>query len=237
MSIFNFKYFKVKQADSAMKVGTDALLLASMAEPDVLPGNALDVGTGTGVVALIIAQRFKDARVDAIDIDAPSVKECEENFIASAWSDRLSVFQIDFRDFQPERTYDLIISNPPYYGTTNRNEDKRKARARHVDSLPLVEFSQKCSDLLSETGEIWLIFPFEDQFKWKNAFEKNGLFPRKEIAVSGKEGESFKRLICAFTRTEIARVEEITFAIRDLEGKFSSQYKLLTAELHDRILP
>ncbi len=219
-----------------MKVGTDALLLGSLVELQEKTRKALDVGAGTGVISLILAQRFQYLQIDAVEIDERSVAECKENFERSDWSKRLHVLHSDVLDLNSDGVYDLIVSNPPYYATTNINKDERKARARHLESLPVELFAGKCKELLSETGEVWLVFPFDDQASWKKSFGNHGLYSSKEIAIRGKEGEGYIRLITCFTPEKSNNVIKRELTVRNAEGKFSSQYKLLTAELHDREL-
>jgi len=135
MSEFRFKRFSVQNEKSALKLGTDAVLLGSAMT--ILPGDArmLDIGTGTGVIALMAAQRCRAACIDAIDIDAPSVEEAGANFASSPWGERLAAFEVDLNKFTPNCQYDLIFTNPPYYDSSLKNPDERSARARHTDSL------------------------------------------------------------------------------------------------------
>ncbi len=136
MSVFKFKHFSVKQSDSAMKVGTDAMLLGAFVETENKT-QALDIGTGTGVLSLMLAQKNETLQITAIDIDELSAKEALINFQNSSWTNRLNVYHADFLSFKTENQYDLIVSNPPYFSTTNENKDERKAQARHISSLEI----------------------------------------------------------------------------------------------------
>ncbi len=235
MSVFQFKYFNIKQERSAMKVGTDALLLSVALDPEIEPLNVLDVGTGTGVLSLVMAQRFLNASIDGVELDELTAEECRFNFEQSKWRDRLRLFTADFLSWDTKVQYDLIISNPPYYTSLNPNTDERKANSRHIKSLPMEPFAQKCDQLLSESGTIWLIFPNADRSLWYEAFHKYHLAPGIEINIRGKEGESYKRTITALSRQPYeTKYSEIT--VRKIDGRYTDQYKLLTAELHDRIL-
>jgi len=131
MEPFRFKQFSIKNDASAMKVGTDGVLLGAWAR--TVSGRVLDVGTGTGLIALMIAQREPSAFITAIDIDAPSVEEASYNFFASPWSERLSSSLCDFRTM--EGCFDQIISNPPFFIDSLKSSDSRRSDARHTDTL------------------------------------------------------------------------------------------------------
>ena len=142
MSTFQFKHFSIKQADSAMKVGTDAMLLGAMVGSSD-PSEILDVGAGTGVIALMMAQRFDQARVDAVEIDNAAFEEAKGNITASVFKDRMSIFYCDFLEFNTTKKYDLIVSNPPYFMNSLKNSDRSKTLARHADDLSAHQFLTK----------------------------------------------------------------------------------------------
>ena len=133
MSNFRFKQFEITQNDNAMKVGTDAMVLGSFVNSHGRK-KGLDVGSGTGVLSLMIAQNNSDISIDAVELDALSAAEGELNFKNSPWPERLKTHHCDFLEYETEEKYDLIVSNPPYYQTTLVNNDDRKANARHEKS-------------------------------------------------------------------------------------------------------
>jgi tRNA1Val (adenine37-N6)-methyltransferase len=230
MSAFKFKHFDIVQDDNAMKVGTDAMVLgAFINSQDRKVG--LDVGTGTGVLSLMVAQNNEEISFDAIELDKKSTDECALNFENSKWADRLNAVHMNFLDFEAPSHYDLIISNPPYYQSTLVNNDPRKANARHEQSLPMEAFVIHVSRLITNDGDFWIIIPAEDHKKWTKACSAVGLHLIERISIYGKEGGEIKRVIMAYSKQSLL-LEEFSFTIRDKSNDFSEEYKELTSEFH-----
>jgi len=157
---FQFKQFRIVQERSAMKVGMDGVLIGAWADVSDT-ANILDVGTGTGLIALMMAQRSPLASIDAIEIDQQAFKESVLNVNESPWNDRIKVTCISFQEFlkRPEKKYDLIISNPPYFSNGVKAPDLIRSRARHDDELPLNELIAGIAQLLNARGSAALILP------------------------------------------------------------------------------
>ena len=234
MSIFQFKHFSVLQADSAMKVGTDAMILGAFVETEGKK-NALDVGTGTGVLGLMLAQKNSELAITGIEIDEASAQEANFNFQQSPWSERMNVEHIDFLDFESSLRFDLIVSNPPYFSTTNENEDPRKAQARHVSSLDIAPFLKKVKTILRPDGCFWLIMPAIDFTKWYICAEKNGLRIARKIEIVGKKGNEPIRCILKMNQSAVLPKRE-TFCIRKADNSYSEEYIELTKEFHGVVL-
>ena len=197
-----------------MKVGTDGVLLGAWAEPavsKVRPASAfsiLDVGTGSGLVALMLAQRFPKAHIDAIDIDKAAIEQAAENFAASPWSDRLHTFHARLQDWQivhrtsSPRTlpYDLIVSNPPYFQNSLKNPDKSRQTARHTDTLTYSELLQHSARLLSPEGIVALILPAEAETEACELARMAGLLPARITHVYSKENKPARRVLLAFEK-------------------------------------
>ena len=198
MSVFRFKEFSIIQDRSAMKVGTDAMLLGSFIESNQ-KGNCLEIGTGTGVISLMIAQRSPELRITALEIDSESLEEAIQNFQNSPWKDRVEGVLCDFLDYSTSERFDLIVSNPPYFENGLLNESKRKASSRHEASLPLINLFQKSKGLLTEKGEFVLILPAQSAQKWIDNALKMNLFCFKEITILGKPNLP-KRYILFFSK-------------------------------------
>ena len=230
MSGFKFKYFTVQQSDSAMKVGTDAMLLGAFVET-VGKQFALDIGTGTGVIALMMAQKNEAILIDAVEIDQKSANEAQLNFQNSSWSDRLKIHHSDFLTFPPEKQYDLIVSNPPYFSTTNENQNERKAQARHVSSLAIAPFIEKANALLSPDGSFWIIIPYNDFDLWYSHIEANSLRISQRINVIGKDGNEPIRCILKMGFSTIETRTKV-FSIRNSDNAYSNEYVELTKEFH-----
>ncbi len=229
MSLFHFKEFSIQQDVSAMKVGTDAMILGSLVDAN-LKVNGLDIGTGTGVLSLMLAQKNKNICINAIEIDVESAKEAELNFQNSSWSNRLRIVHADFRTFFTEIQFDLIISNPPYFENGILNESIRKANSRHEDSLPLQELFQKVAEMLAANGHFWLILPFETAAKWKMKATELKLSCEKEIIIFGKPNLP-KRIVLCFSKVGV-ECEKSSVLIRTENNEYSNEYKELTVDFH-----
>lgn len=230
MSTFQFKQFDIVQKDNAMKVGTDSMVLGSFINAHG-KRRGLDIGAGTGVLSLMVAQTNSEITMDAVELDALSAKECELNFSNSNWLDRLKAYHVDFLNFETEHKYDLIISNPPFYQSTLVNEDSRKANARHEKSLPMREFILKARRLMTDNGEFWFIVPAEDQYIWKKACTSANLHMVEKITINGKVGGEAKRVIYVFGNQRCI-LEEFSFSVRNKANEYTEEYKDLTKEFH-----
>ena len=231
MSEFRFKRFSVRQDGSALKVGTDAVLLG--ATMTVLPSDRrmLDIGAGTGVIALMAAQRSApECLVEAVEIDGPSVSDASLNFSSSPWSERLRVRQIALQDFAPEAAYDLIFSNPPYYDGSLVNPDAREAAARHCGSLTLNEICAFAAGNLRPRGRLALILPSEEETRLMRTAASFGLFPFRIVRIKTTEKKGPKRLIAEFSRSR-EEVSETTLTLQEGSGR-SAQYSSLTEEFY-----
>ncbi len=195
--MFQFQQFSIIQEKAAMKVGTDGVLLGIWTPVNSDTHRILDVGTGTGLVALMLAQRCSSARIDAIEIDLPSCEDARRNFDASPWGDRLILsnasFQL-FSDSSPDR-YDLIVCNPPFFSGGLANSCERKATARHNFSLNNDELLDGTLSLLNEDGRFSVILPFSDYEKFRVKAARKGLFEYHRLLVKPTPEKPVKRVI------------------------------------------
>lgn len=212
-----------------MKVGTDAMVLGSLIEVEGKK-KCLDIGTGTGVLSLMVAQKNPIIQIQAIEIDQESADEANLNFQNSSWSDRLMIFQMDFRNFEFNQQFDLIISNPPYFENGLLNESSRKAKTRHEESLPLMELFEKVSSLLSSDGHFWVILPFETASKWKKTAEDLQFYCAQEIKINGKPNLP-KRMVFCFSKSK-APIKQKSMVIRNEDNSYSNEYKKMTTDFH-----
>jgi tRNA1Val (adenine37-N6)-methyltransferase len=234
MSIFQFKHFSVIQSNATMKVATDAMLLGSVVQSDD-PKAILDIGTGTGVIALMMAQRFQSAQIVGVEIDTDASREAEENFKNSRWNDRLSVINADILDHAFNQSFDLIVSNPPYYENSLLSENERTSRAKHAEFLPVDQLLRKVSSILTENGAFWVIVPFENTDSWVESAKSQQLYLTQSIAITGKEGQGEKRSVLAFGKDQQETINS-TLTIRDSHNHYTKAYIELTKEFHDRDL-
>jgi tRNA1Val (adenine37-N6)-methyltransferase len=224
---FTFKYFEIIQSKEVFRVGTDGVLLGSLANV----GEAscvLEVGTGTGLISLMLAQRNPEASFLGIDINEDAVVLTRQNFEHSVFAGRLKNELQDFKTFETEGKFDLIVSNPPYFEESGSDKDKI---ARQTVELNFKQLISKSSEILSEKGIFSVIIPADagDDFI-KNAAE-NLLFLNRKINIKGIEHSNAKRVILEFSLTE-KLLEESDFVIEKSPRKYSDQYLELTKEFH-----
>jgi len=230
MSIFHFKEFSIRQDNSILKVGTDAMVLGSLVNSEKAK-QILDIGTGTGVLALMMAQKYENAKLTAVEIDVLSADDCEFNFKSSPWNKRLEVIVKNILDFEAENKFDLIICNPPFYSNSLANEDQRKASAKHTAYLPFEELFKKVVSLLFQEGQFWMILPFQDKEIVRKIAVENGLFPKTDVTVNSKLNQPVRTVFC-FTTTISQTMEKDAVTIRKSDNSYTEEYKILTADFH-----
>lgn len=214
MNSFNFKKFTIQQDKSAMKVGTDGVLLGAWAQPNVV-NTILDIGSGTGILSLQMAQRTFAETIDAVEIEADSFEQTVENFEQSDWGDRLFCYHSSIQDFANEidDKYDFIISNPPFFSAPYKNGiiKEKRALARHTDKLSFDELLSAVSKLLSKNGECAFIIPYKSESIFLGLAQIHGLFPNRITRVCGTANTPIKRslLQLSFVHTEIESSELI----------------------------
>lgn len=232
-SPFKFKHFEIRHDRSTMKVGTDAIVLGSWLTVDPDCKSILDVGTGSGVIALALAQRTM-ACVDAIDIDEASVVQATLNFGNSPWSDRMSVMQVSLNDYNldGEKKYDLIVSNPPFFQNGLLPQSPRLQIAKHNVALTMGDFVENMSRLLSEKGKWAVIIPADLVKEIRTLADKAGFSLSRQLQVFPKEGKAVKRCVLVFDgdKHHVPEIESIN--IRNKNGNFSAVYIQLTREYH-----
>ncbi len=230
---FRFREFLIRQDRSAMKVGTDGVLLGAWADCSHC-ATAMDVGTGTGLIALMIAQRNPEIRITAIEIDEAAASQAQENIIASPWADRINVVRGDFMEYSPDSglTFDLIVCNPPFFTRSLKNPDTLRATARHDEGLPLALLIGKACSLLSAEGSIALILPADRADEVLGVAIKNGLYLNRRLHVRGNPGAPVKRVLLQWGRTE--GIEDVSELIIEtgVRGVYTEDYRRLTEEFY-----
>jgi len=230
-SIFKFKQFEVDQSGCAMKINTDGVLLAALAESDE-PTTILDIGTGTGVIALMLAQRFKNAKIEAVEIDGIAAATAEKNFRSSVFGSRLTAVHSSIQQYKPLTTqmYDLIISNPPYFVNDLKNAEEKKGIARHTDEAFFDELISKVSTLLSENGSFWFILPLNQADLLINKAAMFNLHLLKQISLySDATKPAFRKIVC-LTRKEVVSPKTQDFYIYESEKVYTKAYKELLSD-------
>ncbi|WP_290505774.1 methyltransferase [Algoriphagus sp.] len=208
-----------------MKISTDAVLLGALASHKN-PMTILDIGTGTGVIALMLAQRFGDAFVTGVELDSEAAEQAEENFNASPFSSRMNLRVVKIQDFQVDRRFDLIVSNPPYFTDHLQPKDKQRLRALHTDELSFPDLAGSVSNLLAEHGEFWVILPPSEMEGLAAILDDAGLYTARSILIQDSPLKKPHRRICAFQRVNQSAKEELIH-LKDEKGGFSDTYQKL----------
>ena len=230
---FSFKQFSVNQERCAMKIGTDGVLLGAWAPLINNPNAILDIGAGTGVLSLMLAQRSTAEQIDAIEIDEDAYEQCVENFETSPWGDRLFCFHAGLDEFvdDPEDKYDLIISNPPFSAEDFKTDDSQRDMARFQDAMPFEELIEAAALLLSDNGIFSVIIPFKEEAKFVSMCKELDLFPLQITRVKGTPTSDIKRSLLAFTRIEqTPLIDELTIEIS--RHQYTPEYIALTKDFY-----
>lgn len=210
-----------------MKSSTDAVMLGALADV-ASPKEILDVGTGTGVIALMLAQRFADANIQAVEIDSQAASQALENFRSNTFADRMQLWEGRFQDFQPSQKYDLIVSNPPYFPDHLKSSDAQRNMALHTDELSFADLLKNVEDLLKADGKFWLILPPRQMLDFQQKAEKYGLFLDTKFTLQDKPEKQIQREICAFSRAE-NKVEVTAIFIKNEDGTPHESYARLVS--------
>lgn len=238
-STFHFKEFAIEQDRCAMKVGTDGVLLGAWASLGNDPQTILDIGAGTGLIALMLAQRSDTEQIDAIEIDEEAYEQCVDNFENSQWSDRLFCYHASLDEFveEMEDTFDLIISNPPFFSPP-LNSPKReriitdsRGKARFYDSLPFENLVNDVAQLLSEDGQFAVIIPFGEEEKFLRLTENVKLFPNRITRVKGTPTSETKRSLMQFSFHKTPVIEK-ELIIEISRHEYTDEYKELVKDFY-----
>lgn len=232
---FQFKQFSITQDKTAMKVGTDGVLLGAWAPIDHNPYSILDIGTGTGLIALMLAQRSYAEQIDAIEIDADAFEQAVGNFEESPWNDRLFCFHAsldEFMDDLEDEEFDLIVSNPPFYSENVSSGNESRDVARQNQSLPFEDLIEASSVLLSEDGILCVIIPFKEEKRFVELAAQADLYPNRITRVKGNATSEIKRSLIAFSRRPEIKIAETELVIENARHQYTDDYLALTSEFY-----
>jgi tRNA1Val (adenine37-N6)-methyltransferase len=230
---FQFKEFSINQDQCAMKIGTDGVLLGAWTPTLQNPFSILDIGAGTGVLALMLAQKSFAEVIDAIEIDDNAYEQCVDNFEQSPWGDRLFCYHASIQEFAEEidDNYDLIICNPPFYSEDYKTQDTSRDLARFQDAMPFEHLVVCVSKLLSENGIFSVVVPFSEAQKLIELAKKVNLHPKDRLNVKGNPTSEIKRsyLTFSFNPSEITTKELV---IETERHQFTEDYISLTKDFY-----
>jgi tRNA1Val (adenine37-N6)-methyltransferase len=217
-----------------MKVGTDGVLLGAWCPIENNPFSILDIGAGTGILSLMLAQRSAAEQIDSIEIDEDAYEQCVENFENSPWSDRLFCFHAGLDEFieEPEDEYDIIISNPPFYSEDYKSDNSQRDLARFQDALPFEDLVEAADLLLSENGIFAVIIPFKEEERFIDLCAEVELFPVKVTRVKGSHTTPIVRSLLAFKRYELSVLEADELVIEINRHKYTDDYINLTKDFY-----
>ena len=236
---FQFKKFKVHQDRCAMKVGTDGVLLGAWSSIEHEPKSILDIGAGTGVIALQLAQRSSASTIDAIEIDDQAHEQCTHNFENSDWADRLFCYHASVQEFasEMEHKYDLIVSNPPFFkapksiDAQTQNISQERAVARFTDTLPFKHLVVCAAHLLSQNGVFCTILPHKEADSFIEIAAQNKLFISKICTIRGIKTSKIKRCMLAFsTRQSKPKTQELIIEVS--RHNYTQDYKNLVRDFY-----
>ena len=234
MFTFNFKQFSIEQNRCAMKIGTDGVLLGAWAPIEHIPNQILDIGSGTGIIALMLAQRSNAQQIDALEIEENAYEQATDNFENSPWNDRLFCFHAGLDEFmeEPEDEYDLIVSNPPFYTEDYKSKDEQRDLARFQDALPFEDLIEAADLLLSENGILAVIIPFKEEERFLALAHDFELYPTKITRVKGTPTTEIKRSLLALGRNKIDSfpIDELTIEI--VRHEYTPEYIALTKDFY-----
>lgn len=236
MKPFQFKEFEVYQDKTAMKIGTDAVILGAWSSVEHFPDTILDIGSGTGVLGLMLAQRCDALTIDAIEVEDNAYEQTVENFERSDWADRLFCYHTSFLDFTEEmiaedEKYDLIISNPPFYTDTFQTENEARNKARFTSSLTFEELLKGVSELITDQGVFCTIIPFKEEEDFIKLAKSYNLLLSKICRVKGNATSEIKRSLLSFSFQDKPVIEE-ELIIEKERHQYTDAYINLTKEFY-----
>jgi tRNA1Val (adenine37-N6)-methyltransferase len=232
-SYFQFKQFRIVQERSAMKVGMDGVLLGAWADVSGAD-RILDIGSGTGLIALMLAQKNASAQIDAIEIEQEACEEAIFNVQQSNWSTRINVYCQSFQEFaaKTENKYDLILSNPPFFSNGVKAPVENRAQARHADALPLDFLISGAANLLRENGRIALVLPAEQLQEVENLTKRSGLFLSRLCRVKPNPIKSDFRILVEMTNKSTTLQEENLMIEFEKHHDYTPEYRALTRDFY-----
>lgn len=233
---FQFKEFMIHQEKTSMKVGTDAVILGAWVSLDNLPDKILDIGSGTGIISLMLAQRSDAETIDAVEIDENAYEQSVENFEQSDWADRLYCYHCSFEEFvdeisSEEETYDLIVSNPPFYTEDSESPNESRTKARFTSSLSFEDLLKGVTKILSQNGFFSVIIPFKEEVNFTQIANKNGMFLHEVCRVQGNPSSEIKRSLLTFSFQK-RDVTESNLIIETERHQYTNDYINLTKDFY-----
>jgi tRNA1Val (adenine37-N6)-methyltransferase len=229
--MFQFKQFTIQQNKCAMKVGTDGVLLGAWTNVENTK-QILDIGTGTGLIALMLAQRQPNAEIDAIEIEENAYKQAVENIQNTKWQDRISVFHSSLQEFETNKKYDLIVSNPPYFSQSLKNPDIYRKTARHNDTLSQHDLLENSKRLLQNNCRLAVIYPAYEALTFLNIAKEIGFHCLRITHIIPTIGRKAKRLLIELCQNPCVLTENEICIEKEKRHEYTEEYKNLTKDFY-----
>jgi len=230
---FSFRKFTISQTQSAMKVGTDSVILAAWINVPH-PHFILDIGTGTGILSLLMAERYIKAQITALEISPEAIKDAQKNVKSSPWFDRIQIMEGDFREFKSELKFDLILCNPPYFENSLHSPSILRNKARHSDSLPFPILIKGVQKNLSEKGIFAIILPAENAELIRHLAFEERLYTYRQTLICSKAHTPPKRIMLEFTK-QLQLCHTDTLSIRTSDGIYTPEYRNLVEKYYQKM--
>jgi tRNA1Val (adenine37-N6)-methyltransferase len=230
-SYFQFKQFKIHHDRATMKVGTDGVLLGAWAKIEDAQ-NILDIGTGTGLIALMLAQRTgPSTNIDGVEIEDHNVEQAIENVDLSPWKNRMSIHHSQIQDFYPQKQYDLIVSNPPYFQNSYQAPDKKRTIARHTISLPFIDLIKSVQRLLTANGKFNVILPYQEGLVFIGLISEYQFHCTRKWNFRTRKEKPIERLLLEFSYKP-QKLDENELYLYSSGETWSDEYKRLTKDFY-----
>lgn len=233
---FRFKQFDIYQKNVAMKITTESCIFGSWVGEKVSSldvSNALDIGTGTGLLTLMLAQKLKNTHFDAVEIDKLAYKEASFNFLNSKWSERINIHYSSIQNFTTEIAYDFIICNPPFFSNHKKSVKPEKNLAIHNDSLPIETLVETIEKFSHSKTVIFILYPTQEMNEFSSLMKTNAFYPFTTLSVYNKpNNESSFRKIIGFSKKDIKKPLHERLNIRNEEGKYSDSLQKLVEDYY-----
>jgi len=224
--VFQFKHFAIKQNLCAMKVGTDGVLLGAWT--DTPNGNVLDIGCGTGLISLMIAQRNPSTLIDAIDVDHNAFLQTTENIANSEWKHTIKSYHTSLQNFTTDKKYQLIVSNPPFFVNTTKAGDNSRNTARHTDELSFNDLLENVSKLIDDSGIFSVILPIQSEIEFCELAKKHRLHLTRICYVKPNLEKNCKRILMEFSLIPSSLITEHLTIETEKRHHYTEEYRNLT---------
>ncbi len=230
-SHFNFKKFTIYHDRCTMKVGTDGVLLGAWAKVDAAD-NILDIGSGSGIISLMLAQRTSPSiLIDAVEIETEDAQQARENILQSPWYQRIKMHQDAIQNYHPDKKYDLIISNPPYFQNSFKPPDPKRGSTRHTVLLPFTDLIVSVKRLIAHHGTFNVILPYQEGLEFIHIATQSKMYCTRQWSLRTRQEKQIERWLLEFSNQNSGK-EEGEMILYDASNKWSEAYKQLTKDFY-----